>query len=35
MGFSVIITGSTGMIGKGVLYECLEHPGLNFLAKQK
>ncbi len=22
----VIITGTTGMIGKGVLYECLEHP---------
>lgn len=22
----VIITGSTGMVGKGVLYECLEHP---------
>ena len=22
----VIITGSTGMIGKGVLYECLDHP---------
>ena len=22
----VIITGSTGMVGKGVLYECIEHP---------
>ncbi|WP_421809198.1 NAD-dependent epimerase/dehydratase family protein [Flagellimonas sp.] len=22
----VIITGSTGMVGKGVLYECMEHP---------
>ena len=22
----VIITGSTGMVGKGVLYECLDHP---------
>lgn len=24
MGYGVIITGSTGMVGKGVLYECLE-----------
>ena len=22
----VIITGATGMIGEGVLYECLNHP---------
>ena len=26
MGHKVIITGTTGMIGKGVLYECLDHP---------
>jgi uncharacterized protein YbjT (DUF2867 family) len=26
MGLKVIITGSTGMVGKGVLLECLEHP---------
>ncbi len=26
MKFNVIITGSTGMVGKGVLLECLEHP---------
>ena len=26
MAFKVIITGSTGMVGKGVLYECLENP---------
>ena len=25
MGIKVIITGATGMIGKGVLYECLDH----------
>ena len=23
---NVIITGSTGMVGEGVLMECLEHP---------
>ena len=22
----VIITGATGMVGEGVLYECLHHP---------
>lgn len=26
MGLKVIITGSTGMVGEGVLFECLEHP---------
>ena len=26
MGLSVILTGSTGMIGKGVLLECIDHP---------
>ncbi|PHI20953.1 epimerase [Lewinellaceae bacterium SD302] len=26
--FSVIITGSTGMVGEGVLIECLEHPAV-------
>lgn len=26
MGLKVIITGTTGMVGKGVLLECLEHP---------
>jgi hypothetical protein len=26
MGFRVIITGSTGMVGEGVLHECLLHP---------
>lgn len=25
----VIITGTTGMVGKGVLLECLEHPKIN------
>ena len=24
----VIITGTTGMVGKGVLLECLEHPAI-------
>ena len=24
----VIITGSTGMVGKGVLLECLDHPSI-------
>lgn len=28
MKLKVIITGSTGMVGKGVLLECLEHPGV-------
>lgn len=26
---SVIITGATGMVGKGVLLECLDHPQIN------
>lgn len=26
MGIAVIITGSTGMVGEGVLFTCLEHP---------
>jgi hypothetical protein len=26
--FSVIITGATGMVGEGVLFECLEHPAV-------
>src|SRR5690606_26192341 len=26
MGFKAIITGSTGMVGEGVLHECLHHP---------
>lgn len=26
MGFKAIITGSTGMVGEGVLHECLNHP---------
>jgi hypothetical protein len=25
---SVIITGATGMVGEGVLFECLEHPAV-------
>ena len=25
----IIIIGSTGMVGEGVLLECLEHPGVN------
>jgi uncharacterized protein YbjT (DUF2867 family) len=29
MGKKVIITGSTGMVGKGVLLECLEHPSID------
>src|SRR4051812_2925166 len=24
----VIITGTTGMVGEGVLHECLQHPGV-------
>jgi uncharacterized protein YbjT (DUF2867 family) len=26
MGFRAIITGATGMVGEGVLHECLQHP---------
>jgi NAD dependent epimerase/dehydratase family len=26
MGIKVILTGATGMVGEGVLFECLEHP---------
>jgi uncharacterized protein YbjT (DUF2867 family) len=26
--FKVIITGATGMVGEGVLFECLEHPAI-------
>ena len=26
--FNVIITGSTGMVGKSVLLECIEHPSI-------
>jgi uncharacterized protein YbjT (DUF2867 family) len=29
MKLSVIITGATGMVGEGVLIECLEHPDIN------
>lgn len=29
MGIKVIITGSTGMVGEGVLFECLEHPDVS------
>ena len=29
MGLKVIITGTTGMVGKGVLLECLEHPAVS------
>src|SRR5271170_1410745 len=25
---AVIITGATGMVGEGVLFECLEHPAI-------
>jgi uncharacterized protein YbjT (DUF2867 family) len=28
MKINVIITGATGMVGKGVLLECLDHPGV-------
>lgn len=28
MEINVIITGSTGMVGEGVLFECLEHPAI-------
>lgn len=27
-GFKVIITGATGMVGEGVLFECLNHPAV-------
>jgi uncharacterized protein YbjT (DUF2867 family) len=29
MGYQVMITGSTGMVGKGVLMECLDHPDIS------
>jgi len=29
MSYHVIITGSTGMVGKGVLLECLDHPAIS------
>lgn len=29
MGIKVIITGSTGMVGEGVLFECLENPAVS------
>ena len=29
MSYKVLITGSTGMVGKGVLYECLDHPDID------
>ena len=29
MGIKVIITGATGMVGKGVLLECLDHPEID------
>ena len=28
MQIKVIITGATGMVGEGVLFECLEHPSV-------
>jgi uncharacterized protein YbjT (DUF2867 family) len=28
MGLKIIITGATGMVGEGVLLECLEHPSI-------
>jgi len=28
----VIITGATGMVGEGVLLECLQHPEVEFKA---
>ncbi|HTL09189.1 MAG TPA: NAD-dependent epimerase/dehydratase family protein [Chitinophagaceae bacterium] len=27
-GISVLLTGATGMVGEGVLHECLRHPGI-------
>ena len=29
MGINVIVTGSTGMVGEGVLHECLQHPAVD------
>ena len=29
MGYKVVITGTTGMVGKGVLLECLDHPSID------
>jgi uncharacterized protein YbjT (DUF2867 family) len=29
MGIKVIITGATGMVGEGVMHECLSHPQVN------
>ncbi len=29
MGYNVVITGTTGMVGKGVLLECMDHPSIN------
>lgn len=29
MNVKVIITGATGMVGEGVLHECLQHPGIS------
>lgn len=28
MGYKVVITGTTGMVGKGVLLECIDHPSI-------
>ena len=28
MGYKVVITGTTGMVGKGVLLECMDHPSI-------
>lgn len=28
MKFNAIVTGATGMVGEGVLHECLQHPGV-------
>lgn len=29
MGYKVVITGTTGMVGKGVLLECIDHPAID------
>ena len=29
MGLQVIITGATGMVGEGVMHECLQHPAIS------
>lgn len=29
MGYKVVITGTTGMVGKGVLLECIDHPSID------